>query len=28
VDLPDTEPILHFSGRLDVLAWFPRRVGR
>jgi uncharacterized protein len=26
VALPETEPILHFSGRLDVLAWLPRRV--
>ena len=23
---PDTEPILHFSRRLDVLAWLPRRI--
>jgi uncharacterized protein len=26
VALPETEPILHFSGRLDVLAWLPKRV--
>lgn len=26
VDLPDTEPLLHFSERLDVLAWPPRRL--
>src|SRR5215208_3401052 len=26
VSLPDTEPVLHFSERLDVLAWLPRRV--
>jgi uncharacterized protein YqjF (DUF2071 family) len=25
VALPETEPILHFSRRLDVLAWLPRR---
>ena len=25
VALPQTEPILHFSRRLDVLAWLPRR---
>src|SRR5829696_1890271 len=25
--LPSTAPILHFSKRLDVLAWLPRRVG-
>jgi uncharacterized protein len=24
--LPDTAPILHFSRRLDVLAWLPRRI--
>ncbi len=24
---PETEPLLHFSRRLDVLAWPPRRVG-
>jgi uncharacterized protein YqjF (DUF2071 family) len=23
---PDTEPILHFARRLDVLAWLPRRI--
>jgi uncharacterized protein YqjF (DUF2071 family) len=23
---PETEPILHFSRRLDVLAWLPRRI--
>jgi uncharacterized protein YqjF (DUF2071 family) len=27
VVLPETEPILHFSKRLDVLAWLPRRIG-
>ena len=26
VALPETEPLLHFSGRLDVLAWPPRRI--
>jgi len=25
--LPDTEPVLHFSKRLDVLAWLPRQIG-
>jgi uncharacterized protein len=25
--LPETDPILHFSKRLDVLAWLPRGVG-
>jgi uncharacterized protein len=24
--LPETGPILHFSKRLDVLAWLPRRI--
>jgi uncharacterized protein len=24
--LPETAPILHFSMRLDVLAWLPRRI--
>ena len=24
--LPETDPILHFSNRLDVLAWLPRRI--
>jgi uncharacterized protein len=24
--LPATDPILHFSRRLDVLAWLPRRI--
>jgi uncharacterized protein YqjF (DUF2071 family) len=24
--LPETDPILHFSKRLDVLAWLPRRI--
>ena len=24
--LPETDPILHFSRRLDVLAWLPRRI--
>lgn len=27
VKLPDTEPLLHYSRRLDVLAWPPRKVG-
>ena len=27
VTLPDTPPLLHFSERLDVLAWPPRRLG-
>jgi uncharacterized protein YqjF (DUF2071 family) len=26
VTLPRTEPLLHFSERLDVLAWLPRRI--
>jgi uncharacterized protein YqjF (DUF2071 family) len=26
VELPETEPLLHFSKRLDVLAWPPRRI--
>jgi uncharacterized protein YqjF (DUF2071 family) len=26
VALPGTEPLVHFSGRLDVLAWPPRRI--
>jgi uncharacterized protein len=26
VALPETEPFLHFSERLDVLAWLPRRI--
>ena len=26
VTLPETEPVLHFSRRLDVLAWLPRRI--
>jgi uncharacterized protein YqjF (DUF2071 family) len=26
VALPDTEPLLHFSKRRDVLAWMPRRI--
>lgn len=26
VTLPPTEPVLHFSRRLDVLAWLPRRI--
>jgi hypothetical protein len=25
--LPETDPILHFSKRLDVLAWLPRKLG-
>ena len=28
VELPDTEPVLHYARRLDVLAWRPRRVDR
>lgn len=28
VELPDTSPLLHFSERLDVLAWPPRRIDR
>lgn len=27
VELPETEPLLHFSKRLDVLAWLPQRIG-
>ena len=27
VKLPETEPLLHYSKRLDVLAWLPRRRG-
>ncbi len=26
LELPETDPILHFSRRLDVLAWLPRRI--
>jgi uncharacterized protein YqjF (DUF2071 family) len=26
LELPETRPILHFSKRLDVLAWLPRRI--
>ena len=25
LDLPDTDPLLHFSRRLDVVAWLPQR---
>jgi uncharacterized protein len=28
LELPETAPILHFSRRLDVLAWLPRRIAR
>ena len=28
VKLPDTDPSLHFSKRLDVLAWLPRRISQ
>jgi len=24
--LPDTEPLLHFSKRLEVLAWLPEKL--
>ncbi len=27
VKLPDTEPVLHFARRLDVVAWPPKKVG-
>ena len=27
LELPETGPVLHFSRRLDVLAWFQRRIG-
>jgi hypothetical protein len=27
VVLPETEPLLHFSRRLETLAWPPRRLG-
>jgi uncharacterized protein YqjF (DUF2071 family) len=27
VELPGTEPVLHFSRRLDVVAWAPKKVG-
>lgn len=27
VELPDVEPVLHFSRRLDVVAWTPKKVG-
>lgn len=27
VALPDTEPLLHYAGRLDVVAWAPERIG-
>ena len=26
LELPETGPVLHFSDRLDVLAWSPRRI--
>ncbi|MGB3635956.1 MAG: DUF2071 domain-containing protein [Rubrobacteraceae bacterium] len=26
VELPDTEPLLHYARRLDVVAWTPRRI--
>jgi uncharacterized protein YqjF (DUF2071 family) len=26
LELPETDPVLHFSRRLDVLAWLPRRI--
>jgi uncharacterized protein YqjF (DUF2071 family) len=26
VELPETEPILHYAGRLDVVAWPPKRI--
>jgi uncharacterized protein YqjF (DUF2071 family) len=26
VTLPDTEPLLHYAYRLDVVAWLPKRV--
>jgi hypothetical protein len=25
--LPYTEPILHYARQLDVVAWFPKRLG-
>ena len=28
LDLPDTEPLLHYAKRLDVVAWLPRRIER
>lgn len=28
LELPDAEPLLHYAGRLDVIAWPPRRIGR
>lgn len=28
VKLPDTEPLLHYAERLDVLAWTPGRIGQ
>jgi uncharacterized protein YqjF (DUF2071 family) len=28
VKLPQTDPLLHFSKRLDVLAWLPRRISQ
>ena len=27
VELPDVPPLLHFSERLDVLAWLPKKIG-
>jgi uncharacterized protein YqjF (DUF2071 family) len=27
VALPEIKPLLHFAGRLDTLAWPPRRIG-
>ena len=26
VKLPETEPILHYAGRLDVVAWYPKSI--
>ena len=28
IDLPDEPPLLHFARRLDVVAWWPRRLGQ
>ena len=26
VTLPETEPLLHYARRLDVVAWVPKRI--
>jgi hypothetical protein len=27
IDLPDTKPLLHFSRNLEVLVWWPEKIG-